>query len=348
MEKVNKRGKNESGAGLSQGASGSPREDNFTRIDPLCISSEHSFHRRAFCHDYFAPFIYHVILKKARHCEIFGSVIGEAKIEPGKEGCAQVRESELGRIVAKAIVHLPYEFPGIKLHQFIVMPDHVHMILQVLFRTDRDLDFYINFLMRGIAEKYSKVKGKEIPVDTIFQRGYCDKPLFDDRSLDVWYKYLKKNPHRLAVRLQHPLFFQRIKELNIDGVAYKAYGNPFLFRNPDKCAVKLSRKATLSEIAEKKAVWVSEASRGTVLVSPFIFKEEKSVREAAEAVGASIILLTYETFAERFKPAEHDFNLCTEGRLLIISLGFPYKTELTRAICQHMNALAEKIVKTTT
>lgn len=201
--------------------------------------------------------------------------------------------------------------------------------------------------MKRIADKYSKVKGKEIPVDAVFQRGYCDKPLFDDRSLDVWYKYLKKNPHRLAVRLQHPLFFQRIKELNIDGVVYKAYGNPFLFRNPDKCAVKLSRKATLTEIAEKKAVWVSEASRGTVLVSPFIFKEEKSVREAAEAIGASIILITHETFAERFKPAEHDFNLCAAGRLLIISLGFPYKTELTRAICQQMNALAEKIVKTT-
>lgn len=48
---------------------------------------------------------------------------------------------------------------------------------------------------------------------------------------------------------------------------------------------------------------------------------------------------------ERSKPSSHDFDLCSSGRLLIVSLGLAPKTELTRDICQSMNGLAEEIAK---
>ncbi|MBD5355865.1 MAG: hypothetical protein HDR88_02525 [Bacteroides sp.] len=35
-----------------------------SEIKPFKETGEHSYHRRAFSHDYFAPFIYHLILKK--------------------------------------------------------------------------------------------------------------------------------------------------------------------------------------------------------------------------------------------------------------------------------------------
>ena len=63
---------------------------------------------------------------------------------------------------------------------------------------------------------------------------------------------------------------------------------------------------------------------------------------------ASIILITYEAFPERFTPPSHDFDLCPAGRLLIITLGLAAKTELTREICERMNALAECVARTTT
>ncbi|MDE6341929.1 MAG: hypothetical protein K2K93_06395 [Muribaculaceae bacterium] len=124
---------------------------------------------------------------------------------------------------------------------------------------------------------------------------------------------------------------------------FAAYGNPFLFRNPDKEAVKISRKDSAEEKLRKKNTWLSTASKGTILVSPFISAAEKDVRAEAEAIGAGIILVTHEAFPDRFKPAAHDFSLCAEGRLLIISLGLPPKTELTRAICLQMNELAKTI-----
>ena len=320
---------------------------SITEIEPLHISGEHSFHRRSIHHDYFAPFIYHIIFKKNRDCGKFSHIVGDARIEPAHPGCAYVSETELGVIIAKAIIHLPYAYPAVKPLQFIVMPDHVHLILHVLYRTGRHLDFYIDYLMGRVADKYSQLKHEEIKPEDIFQKGYCDKPLYDKRSLDNWYVYIKLNPHRLAMRLQYPQFFQRVRKLKIGNKEYEAYGNLFLFGNPDKVSVKISRKFTVEKKAKLKASWLWEASRGTVLVSPFISQEEKAIRVEAEAEGASIILITHEAFPERFKPAAHDFNLCSGGRLLIISLGLPPKTPLTRDICQRMNSLAEIVASTT-
>ena len=312
-------------------------------IKSLKQGGGHSYHRRAFNHDYFAPFIYHIILKKTKDCECFGTIVGDARILPGLPGSADIEESKLGKIIAKAIVHLPYEYPILKQYQFRVMPDHVHILLQVLFRSDRHLDFYIDQLRTRIASKYSKLLGREVEDTDIFEIGYCDKPLLLKRSLDVLYNYIRHNPHRLAMRQQYPKFFQNIRKLRIEDVEYAAYGNLFLFRNPDKDAVKINKDSQPEEIQAKKAVWLSAASKDTILVSPFISKAEKDIRTEAEAIGAKIIHIVHEAFPERFKPAAHDFSLCSEGRLLIISLGLPIGTILTYPICSRMNALAKSI-----
>ncbi len=314
-----------------------------SEIRPFKETGKHSYNRRAINHNYRAPFIYHIILKKTIACDIFGTVKGDAGIAPRNQGCAQINESELGATIAKAIIHLPYEYPIIKLHQFCVMPDHVHILLQVLFWTDRHLDFYIEALRKRIAFKHSKKIGATISDEDIFEVGYCDKPLYENRSLDALYRYIAENPHRLAMRQQYPQFFQRVRTLKISNRNYEAYGNLFLFRNPDKSAVIIRSAFTPKEVCEKKKSWLRGAEKGTVLVSPFISKSEKSIRAEAEKIGANIILITHEAFGERFKPAAHDFDLCSQGRLLIISLGLPLNTPLTRETCLQMNKLASII-----
>lgn len=314
-----------------------------SEIMPFRETGEHSYHRRAFSHDYYAPFIYHIILKKRKGCGIFGTVEGDARIAPGNAGCAIIRESVLGKTIAKALLHLPYKFPAIRLYQFCVMPDHVHILLQVVYRSGRHLDFYIEALRADIAVRYSKGTGESVEDENIFERGYCDKPLYDNRSLDGLFRYIRENPHRLAMRRQFPYFFQRVRKIEIDDKEYEAYGNLFLFRNPDKVAVKISRKFTPDERQRKKAAWLSAATEGSVLVSPFISPAEKEIRKEAEIIGANIIFITHKVFPERFKPAEHDFELCAKGRLLIISLGFDPATPLSRHICMQMNSFAAKM-----
>lgn len=306
---------------------------------------EHSYHRRAKDHDYYGPFIYNIVLKKRPGREDFGSVRGEARIPLGQLGCAEILESKLGRIIAKAIAHLPYEFPIIKLHQFCVMPDHVHLLMQILFRSEKHLDFYMDRLVDRIASKYSLMMGEKIVAEDIFEKGYCDKPLFEDRSLDGLYFYIKQNPHRLAMRIQYPQFFRRARNLKIGEKVYEGYGNLFQLGNPDKIVVKISRKFTVQERIKSKETVLEAARTGSVLVSPFIHPYEKEIRSEAESSGARIILITHEAFGDRYKPAAHDFGLCEEGRLLIISLGLPAKTPLTRKICEEMNELARIIAQ---
>ncbi len=318
---------------------------NYSAIRPLKETGQHSYHRRSFAHNYYSPFIYHIIIKKAAGCIIFGTVEGDARIAPGLPGGASIKESELGKLIAKAILHLQYEFPIIKIYQFCVMPDHVHILLQILFQSDKHLDFYIAALKDRIVAKYSAIESKEIHQEEIFEAGYCDKPLYDDRSLNALFKYIRENPHRLAMRQQYPHFFRRIRKLKIGEKEFEAYGNLFLFRNPDKEAIKISRKFTPEECQQKREHWLLASSQGSVLTSPFISKAEKEIRSAAEKIGGRIILITHEAFPERFKPSAHDFSLCCEGRLLIISMGLPPKTPLSRAMCLSMNDLAKEIAE---
>ena len=312
-------------------------------MQPYKPDFTHTYTRRKRNHDYYAPCNYHIILKKTANSEAFSQIIGDARITPGLPGSANVKWTLPGRIIADAIHRFPEDFPNIAMYAYCVMPDHVHISLRVKERSKYHLGYYISHLKGRIEKTYSEKTGRELSSDGIFQKSYTDKPLYSYRSLDALRTYIRQNPHRLAMRRQYPEFFQRVRRLKIGEKEYEAYGNLFQFRNPDKAAVKISRSFSEEEKAKKKAYWLEDAAAGTVLVSPFIHKEEKAIRAEAEALGASIMLIVHEAFPERFKPAEHDFALCSAGRLLIISLGEPRGTELTRDICRRMNALAEEI-----
>lgn len=312
-------------------------------IKPFKETGQHSYHRRAFNHDYFGPFIYHIILKKQKGFESFGKVVGDAKIPFGNPGCAEIEESAIGRIIAKEIIHFPYEYPIIKILQFKVMPDHVHLLLQVLYRSDKHLEYYIQNLLEKIASKFSRIKNKEINFLEIFEPGFCDKPLYENRSLDGWYIYIKNNPHRLAMKWQYPRFFQKKRNLKIGDQEFEAYGNLFLFKNPDKVSVKMSNKYSEEIREEKIRTYINLASKGTILISPFIHPDEKIIRKKTEDISGKCILIQLEKFSEKYNPPAHEFKQCSGGNLLIISMGYPVGTPLTKKICNEMNTLASLI-----
>lgn len=298
------------------------------------MSNLPSYHKRAFAHNYHAPFIYHIILKKKEGVESFGVVKGDARIAPGKPGCAYIAESSFGREIAGAILDLPEDFPILQVYQYKIMPDHVHLLLNVKSWSEHHLDVYIAHLTENITLRC----GREI-----MQKGYCDKPVLRNRSLDTLFRYIRENPHRLAMRMQFPQFFRLVRKLKIGDQEYAAYGNLFLLRNPDKVAVKVSSKFSEEERMQNRRNWLYEASRGGVLVSPFISAAEKEIRREAEVMGGRFILITHEAFAERFKPSGNDFELCTEGRMLIVSLGKARQATLSRSLCMEMNGLANAI-----
>lgn len=303
-------------------------------------------HRRDKTHDYRQPFIYHIIFTKHPKCEPFGRLIGDAGIPPGSPGCASVNYTPLGSCIARELYSIHEIFTPCKVITYQIMPDHVHFIFHITRHTDKHLGDYMRSLKGRIAQLYMKRSGKEdILPSHIFEEDYCDRPLYRYRKLDMMKRYIKENPHRLAMRRQYPYFFRHIRALKIGDRTFQAYGNLFHLRNPDKMQLQIHRATTETDKEAISQNCMEMACAGVVMVSPFISKAEKQIRTEIEKAGGNIILITHEEFGQRFKPAEHNFGLCSEGRLLIISIGLPKGTPLSRDICFRMNELAAEIAK---
>lgn len=191
------------------------------------------------------------------------------------------------------------------------MPDHLHLLISV----ESELDEILGRKLAIFKVMANKIAGKE----SIFMKGFNDQIIGPNRKLDDVYRYLRENPYRLAVRRAHPESFRRVLALEICGRLFSAYGNLQLLSNPFKEQVVVHRADDETTRMRNMERWIHCAANGGVLVSPFISKDEKAVREGAESVDGRIILLSDRDLGERGKPALHDFDQCLKNRLLILT-----------------------------
>lgn len=302
-----------------------------------------SYHRRMRGHDYRASGVYHIIYKKASEAPSFGELAGDCRIPPGEKGCAYVRRSELGDIIARVFFTLPEYHPEFRLLQYMVMPDHVHILLQVKSRLQKPLGSYLGALAGAVGKEWRNRTATAYP---IFLPGFTDRIINQTRSLDAVYRYVRENPHRLAVRRMFPDYFSMVRNMVLNGVTVQAYGNLHLLANPFKEQVVVHRSNSPEENARLRELWLDTAGNDGVLVSPFISAAEKAIRVEAEALGGKIIFIRHEAFPERYKPADRDFSLCSAGRLLIISLAGDSDV-ISRQKCIAMNSFAHSICEGT-
>lgn len=294
-----------------------------------------SGNNRAPWHDYTSRRIYHITLMKHPDAMPFGHLAGDWRQPVGSLGSSYIEASPLGKIIKDCLREISCIHPALRLYQYALMPDHLHLILAVEMQLDE-------ILGRKLAE-YKVIVNKRAGTESVFSKGFNDQLLTNKRSLGDLYSYLRSNPRRLAIRFAHPDFFRRLNGIEIRGKRYSAYGNIHLLANPFKSQVVIHRADSTSYRDMKRNEWLYTAANGGVLVSPFISRAEKEVRSEAEAGGGRAILIVHEAFGERFKPQAHDFGLCADGRLLIISAGLPAGSPLERTTCLHMNTLAETI-----
>lgn len=290
---------------------------------------------RAPWQDYRQRQIYLITLKKLPEIPPFGSIAGDWRLPQGTPGRSYTKASPLGAIIKSCLRDIATIHPALRIYQYALMPDHIHIILSV--------EAYLDEVVGRKLAAFKVMANKRANLDQIFERGFNDQILTSTRNLDSLYIYLRENPYRLAVRIANPEYFSRINQLNIGGVNYAAYGNIHLLMNPFKEQVIVHRADDAGTRQANRQRWLHTGSNGGVIVSPFISPAEKAIRKEAEDLGTKIILITHEAFTERYKPAAHDFALCAEGRLLIITLSLPHGTALTRSHCLRMNQLAAAI-----
>ena len=64
--------------------------------------------------------VYYITLCTHNHKHLFGAI---------EEG--EMRFKDEGRIAEKCLLAIPDHFPHVKLHLYVVMPNHVHCILEI-------------------------------------------------------------------------------------------------------------------------------------------------------------------------------------------------------------------------
>lgn len=316
-----------------------------TRCEFYKDDFQHNFERRKRGHDYTAPCRYHIILKKNPDFHKFGEITGDARIPYGQKGCADIALNSIGKIIQNYIENFPKEFPFFQNYQYKVMPDHVHWFLYAKERLPKHLGKYISLLKGDIAKFISTILHRDLVSEDIFLPNYTDKIIYPGRDFNVIFNYIRQNPQRLAMRIQFPEFFRRADEIKIGDKFYSAYGNQFLLSNPFKEAIIIHRRYSFQEIEELRQKWLRTAIGGGILISPFISPTEKIIRNDAEMLGSKFILIQDQPFNDKFKPSKHNFELCSQGRLLIIAPKETMEEQSFRNKCIKMNELAEIIAK---
>ncbi|MDE5584983.1 MAG: hypothetical protein K2I92_01440 [Muribaculaceae bacterium] len=263
----------------------------------------------------------------------FGMLAGDCHLPIGSPGSSYIRASEIGVAIKQSLRHITDIHPALRLFQYALMPDHLHLILSV----EDVLDETVGRKLGAFKVSVNHGCG----MDQIFERGFNDQILTKSRKLDIIYNYLRSNPYRLAIRQAHPDFFTKCNNLIIGDISCQLYGNIHLLHNPFKDQVVVHRADNDQTFLANKDRWLHTAANGGVLVSPFISQREKSIRNEAETSGGRLILITNRPFREREKPSGRDFDLCSQGRLLILAPSIPMP--LDRPSCLKMNSLAASI-----
>lgn len=289
---------------------------------------------RAPWHDYTQRCIYMITLNKNPLMENFGILQGDYRIQTGQKGAAFISSTALGKAIKNTLRRFNSTEPNVRVLQYALMPDHLHILLFVEYPTEDTLG--------KIIARFKIEVNKASGITGVFAKGFNDQILKSSRSLAVLYRYLRENARRLAVRRARPEFFRRVNALEIGGKTFQAYGNFQLLDCPFKEQVIVHRADSSETRQKNREQWLYTAANGGVLVSPFISPAEKEIRKEAEEAGGRFILIISEPMGERYKPAGRDFELCEAGRLLIVSANLP--GDLSRQTCITMNGLAQNII----
>lgn len=288
---------------------------------------------RAVWHDYHSVCIYMITLSKQEPVPAFSSIhnaAGFKKMDP------VLGLSPIGLAIDAEVHGWLKEFAMIRLLNMRIMPDHIHLLIYVTERTEKHLSRIIQVLKWNC--------NRTLATET-FSEGFNDKIVTKEGQRETFYQYISDNPRRYLARKLYPEYFQRVQVVEIAGQRFSLYGNLFLLNHPVKTQVRFSRSFSPEELEARQHDYEEAIRCGGVLVSPFIHREEKKWRQRAVEGGASVIQVVMNGFPERFKPSGRDFDLCMEGRLLLVAPAEfeSRRVDLSREAAMEANAVAQLI-----
>ena len=289
---------------------------------------------RATWKDYSEPTIYLLTMNTEDRQPLLGELVGE-----------KIVLSTYGEVVSEEIKRIPTykDASAIQIYQYVVMPNHIHILLRVHKQLPHPLGYYISWFKLQCMERAAGIpagtgQGESGEGDTlrntagnrtqkrpIFGKEYHDRILMHKGQLAHMARYIQDNPRRLAMKRANPDLFRIMQNIRFGRTPCVALGNRFLAEYPLREVLQCSRRLTQAEIDTKREECLKEAANGTVYVSGAISEGEKQICRALREAGYPLIILLTEGFPEPdsphykfFKPQGVYFEACAEGKLLLI------------------------------
>ena len=294
---------------------------------------------RATWKDYSEPTIYLLTMNTEDRQPLLGELVGE-----------KIALSAYGKVVSEEIKRIPTykDASAIQIYRYVVMPNHIHILLRVHKQLPHPLGYYISWFKLQCMERCSAIDG--IPAETghggrpcgipqetghttgnetqkrpIFGKEYHDRILMHKGQLAHMARYIQDNPRRLAMKRANPDLFRIRQNIRFGRTPCVALGNIFLAEYPQRAVLQCSRRLTQEEIDTKREECLREAANGTVYISGAISEGEKQICRSLREAGYPLIILLTEGFPEPesphykfFKPQGVYFEACAEGKLLLI------------------------------
>ena len=311
-------------------------------------------HHRENGWDYRGRAVYHFTFPVEGRFPLFGTLEGESAER------AFIKLNPFGYRVYQILCGLPqfYAAKGFALKVLAqkVMPDHIHLVIQVLEPLPQSIGAVVRGFKSGCTKVYKEMYGSgdnaagvygnskdgherdaDAPVHfaRIFARRgsiweqnpayYHERILHAPGQLRRMIDYVKDNPRRLWIKSHHPELFRLHRRTEKAGLSFTSMGNHFLLDWPDKQVVEISRSATNDEVQERLRKVLAAAHNGTVTYTAAISKGEQIIARTLREQGYPLVVLLNDGFPKEgspheryYKPGGVYFEACSKGQLLLL------------------------------
>lgn len=223
----------------------------------------------------------------------------------------------LGKLIQKEIESIPAYHPKLEVRRYVIMPDHIHMVIFVKERMEKKLGSELSGFFGACTRRFRELR--EIDGDISLFEPFHDRIIFNYSQLKRSVIYVEDNPRRYIIKRLHPHLFKRHLHIRIGDREYGVMGNIFLLKGIYLLPVRIHRRWSKEEFDAYEARCTRAIEEGAVAISPAIHPRERDILSLAIRAGGSVIKLTDKPLTERTKPSGQLFDLCAEGRLLILA-----------------------------
>lgn len=311
---------------------------------PYMTAPEHpNYLRRANHQDYRMPARYLITIMKAPGIKPF-SIISSSPAS------ISYQITPTGKFILEAIELWKKKYYQIEVTQMAIMPDHIHLCIDVRCYLENGLSLAIS----NLKGKTSRLRFDALPehlrpvdVPSVFSKGFNDRIAYSDQQWERQKAYTLDNPRRYLLKKRFPDFMLRGWQIQIGEEVYEAKGNILLLKEAWHFPVKHSRRWSESESSDYQKYCRDQIDNGAVAISPFIHPKEKEVREYAIKEGGSYIRICQNGFSSRESAQGREFDLMAVGRVLLIAPTehTTQQQELKYSFAQKLNGVAATLAK---